>query len=624
MTRFFVFFFFFFSFSFSQIQKVDVSFYDLDLDFDIENKSIKGSNTIFFNVLESIDTLQLNLFQNFFIDSILFLDSKCDFKHIDNNIHIFLKDALHVGAYDIEVFYQGKPQIAKNAPWDGGFVWDKDSFGNDWVGVACQGIGSSVWWPGHDVLYDEADSIRFSATVPENLKVVSNGDLSFSKDTIVNGFHKKLFVWKNSYPINNYNLSVNIADYQHFSDTLLGVNGGLNLDYYVLKENFDVAVKHFSQVKPMLHFFEKKFGPYPFYSDGYALVETPYLGMEHQTCIAYGNQFKKGYLGKFPSDIDFDFIIIHETAHEWWGNNISMGHMNDMWIHEAFATYAEALYVEEMYGYDEMLVYLNYQKKKIKNKHPIKSDFFSSTDMYYKGSWMLHTLRTVLGNDYRWDDIIKGLQFEFKDKIVNTNDIIQYFMNSFFGVYKSKRKEGDYLSQNYQDSISYLYNRSNKPENLKAFFQQYLFESDLPILEYFYSYEGEGTFLNFRWNAVSDFDMPIIINNGKEKKQRKNLTPNRKKTYLARKDAFIKGRDNPNINKKLPLALWDDVISFFDFYINTIGEVPDSSFYIQHYTWIYPTNVWGKIPLIEPIVDDNQHHFDRTEDFFLIDIKKIK
>ncbi len=622
MTRFFLFFFFFFSFSFSQIQKVDVSFYDLDLDFDIENKSIKGSNTIFFNVLESIDTLQLNLFQNFFIDSILFLDSKCDFKHIDNNIHIFLKDTLHVGAYDIEIFYQGKPQIAKNAPWDGGFVWDKDSFGNDWVGVACQGIGSSVWWPGHDVLYDEADSIRFSATVPENLKVISNGNLLFSKDTVVNGFNKKLFIWKNSYPINNYNFSVNIADYQNFSDTLLGINGVLDLDYYVLKENFDVAVKHFSQVKPMLRFFEKKFGPYPFYYDGYALVETPYLGMEHQTCIAYGNQFKKGYLGKFPSDIDFDFIIIHETAHEWWGNNISMGHMNDMWIHEAFATYAEALYVEEMYGYDEMLVYLNYQKKKIKNKHPIKSDFFSSTDMYYKGSWMLHTLRTVLGNDYRWDDIIKGLQFEFKDKIVNTNDIIQYFMNSFFvfDTYPSKNETGDshcwknYHLDGYKNPFT-LY----KPEDLKAFFQQYLFEFDLPILEYFYSHEGENTFLNFRWSAVSGFDMPIIM---KTHKQKINEIPSKEERmfWKCRKDAFIADRNNPNKKQDLPLFLWDDFINTLDLFINTIGEEPDSSFYIQDYAWIKPTNFWQK----RLIVDENQHSFDVTEDLFLIDIKKIK
>jgi len=484
VTKFLFFFLLLFFSSFSQTQKIDVYFYDLNLDFDIEKKSIKGSNTIFFNVLERIDTLQLNLFPNFIIDSILFLDSKCDFKHINNNISIFLNDSLNMGNYDIEVFYKGKPQIAKNAPWDGGFVWEKDSFGNDWIGVACQGIGSSVWWPGHDVLYDEADSIRFSATVPENLKVVSNGDLVFSKDTIVNGFNKKLFVWKNSYPINNYNLSVNIADYKHFSDTLLGIEGVLNLDYYVLKENFDIAVKHFSQVKPMLHFFEKKFGPFPFYSDGYALVETPYLGMEHQTCIAYGNQFKKGYLGNFPSDIDFDFIIIHETAHEWWGNNISMGNISDMWIHEAFATYSEALYVEKTHGYDDMIVYLNYQKKRIKNQFPIKSDIFSSTDMYYKGSWILHTLRSSFRNDSVWDSVIKGLQFDFKHKIVNTNDIIQYIQSYF----------------NY---------------DLTAFFQQYLFEADLPVFEYFFSKKRNKYFLNFRWDAVPGFDMPILakINN---------------------------------------------------------------------------------------------------------------
>jgi len=480
VIRFLIFFLFFFSLSLSQNQKIDVSFYDLDLDFDIENKSINGSNTLFFNVLEKIDILKLNLFQNFVIDSILFLDSKCDFKHIDNNIWIFLHNTLYVGNYNIQVFYSGKPQFAKNPPWEGGFVWDKDSFGNHWVGVACQGVGSSLWWPSHDVLYDEPDSIRFSATVPKNLKVVSNGNLLFSKDTIINGFDKKLFVWKNSYPINNYNVSVNIADYKHFSDTLLGSDGLLDLDYYVLKENFDVAVKHFSQVKPMLHFFEKKFGPFPFYSDGYSLVETPYLGMEHQTCIAYGNQFKKGYLGKFPSDIDFDFIIIHETAHEWWGNSVSMGDISDMWIHESFATYAEALYVEEMYGYHDMIVYLNDQKKRIKNQFPIKSDTFSSTDMYYKGSWMLHTLRSTLRNDTVWDSLIKGLQLDFKYKIVNTNDITQYIQNYF-------------------------------NDDLTAFFQQYLFEAELPVFEYFFSKKRNKYFLNFRWRAVPGFDMPVLV-----------------------------------------------------------------------------------------------------------------
>ncbi len=484
MTNFFVFFFLVFSLSFSQTNKIDVSFYNLDLDFDVENKSIKGSNTIFFNVLESIDTLKLNLFQNFIVDSILFSDNTVDFKHINNDILIFLTDSLDLGNYNIEVFYKGKPNIAKNAPWEGGFVWDRDSSGNHWVGVACQGDGASIWWPNNDVLYDKADSIRVSAIVPKNLEVVSNGNLIFSKDTTINNLEKKYFVWKNSHPINNYNVSVNIADYKHFSDTLLGIDGLLDIDYYVLKENYNKAIEHFRQVKPMLHVFEKKFGAFPFYSDGYALVETPYLGMEHQTCIAYGNQYKKGYLGRFPSDIDFDFIIIHETAHEWWGNNLSMGNINDMWIHEAFATYAEALYVEEIYSYDDMLVYLDYQKKKIKNKRPIKSDFFSSTDMYYKGSWMLHTLRSSLRNDSLWAILIKGLQTEFKNKIVKTDDIIQYIQSYF----------------NYDMSF---------------FFQQYLFTAELPIFEYFFSKKRNKYFLNFRWNAVPGFNMPILakINN---------------------------------------------------------------------------------------------------------------
>lgn len=486
MTKFLIVFFFLFSSSFSQNHKIDVNFYDLNLDIDPDNKYIKGSNNIFFNVLEKVDTLKINLFQNFIVDSVLFLNTKTDFEHIENDVLVFFNDSLEFGNYNIEVFYKGKPIVAKNPPWDGGFVWKEDSFKNHWVGVACQGDGASIWWPCHDVLYDKPDSISFSATVPRNLKVVSNGNLFFSKDTIINGFDRKLFVWKNSYPINNYNLSVNIADYKHFSDSLLGVSGILDIDYYVLKENYNIAVEHFSQVKPMIKFFEKKFGSYPFYSDGYALVETPYLGMEHQTCIAYGNQYKKGYLGNYPSNIDFDFIIIHETAHEWWGNNITMGNINDMWIHEAFATYAEALYVEEMYGYDDMLVYLNYQKKKIKNKHPIKSEIFSSTDMYYKGSWMLHTLRSIFRSDKLWNNCIKDLQFDFKSKIVDTNDIIDYI--------------GNYLGH-----------------DLTSFFNQYLFEFELPILEYYFSKKRKKKFVNYRWKAIDGFNMPILVKINSEK-----------------------------------------------------------------------------------------------------------
>ena len=483
MTRIFLFSILLFS-TISFSQKLDVSFYDLNIDFDIDNKFIKGSNKIYFKLSNKSDSLKFNLFQNFHVDSVLFLKSKLKFKHINNEIIIYLNKTLEMGNYFVEVFYRGSPIIASNPPWDGGFVWKKDSFNNHWVGVACQGEGASLWWPCHDKLFDEPDSIKFSATVPNNLMFVSNGNLILKKDTLINSSKKKLYVWKNSYPINHYNITANIADYKHFSDTINGVEGVLCLDYYVLKENYDKAINHFNQVKPMLNFFEKKFGPFPFYSDGYKLVESPYLGMEHQTCIAYGNQYKKGYLGNYPTNIDFDFIIIHETAHEWWGNNVSMGCKSDMWIHEAFATYAEALYVEEFYGHNKMITYLDYQKQKIKNKEPIKSEFFSSTDMYYKGSWMLHTLRTVFNNDDLWFRSIKDLQINFGSKIIDTDHVIKHF-ESYSGF------------------------------DLNSFFNQYLYNNSLPILEYYFSEKKDKKFLNYRWNSKSDINLPILIKKNK-------------------------------------------------------------------------------------------------------------
>ena len=474
---------FFYCFS----QEYNVYYYDLELYVDVENKFISGSNTIHFESINLTDSIQVDLYDNFIVDSILFLDKKSVFKHQDDIITIYITDSLiNKEKYILKIFYKGNPVIAKRPPWNGGFVWEKDKNGSPWVGVACQGDGASLWWPNHDVLYDEPDSVRMTLIVPENLQGISNGNLISTKDTIINQSNKSVFVWETLNPINNYNITLNIADYISFSDTLDGHQGFLDLDYFVLKDDFLKAKDHFKQVKPMLHFFEKKFGPYPFYLDGFCLVQTPYLGMEHQSCIAYGNEFKKGYLGYFPGQIDFDFIIIHEAAHEWWGNSVSMGDISDMWIHESFATYAEALYVEEMYGYDNMLLYLNDQKKRIKNKHPIKSDIFSSTDMYYKGSWMLHTLRTYFQNDSIWNNVIKGLQLEFKHEIVNTHDIVNYIESHFYD------------------------------KDLSVFFNQYLFQSELPVFEYSIYKKKKKYFLKYRWDAVYGFDMPLLVKINKQ------------------------------------------------------------------------------------------------------------
>ena len=378
----------------------DFTYSNLALEFILSDKKIVGLNEMTFKKECHIDTFVFYLSNQFIVDSVFLNNDRVLFSRFSDSI-VVVDDFSGVDFFDFSIFYQGSPPIAQKPPWEGGFVWEKDDNGLDWVGVACQQEGAYLWWPNTEDLSDEPDSVKMSFLVEEPYDVVANGRLQ----NITTYGHKRSFEWFVNNPINNYNITVNIADYDHFNDTLMGQLGQLDLDFYVLPKNINIAKQHFVQVKPMLHVFEQLFGPYPFYEDGYKLVETPYVGMEHQSCISYGNNFKKGYLGRFPGNMDFDFIIIHETAHEWWGNNVSMKHRRDMWIHESFATYSEALYVEELYGFDEMVNYLNYQRKFIINKNPILDNAHYDTDMYYKGSWMLHTLRMILDDDVKFEDI---------------------------------------------------------------------------------------------------------------------------------------------------------------------------------------------------------------------------
>ena len=298
--------------------------------------------------------------------------------------------------------------------------------------------------------------------------------------------------WFVSYPINNYNVTLNIGNYVHFSDNYISSGDTLQLDYYVLGNNLEKAKEHFEQVKPMMECFESYFGKYPFWNDGYALVETPYLGMEHQSAIAYGNDYLEGYYGNksFIDGLDFDFIIIHESGHEWWGNSITTNDIADMWVHEGFCTYSEALYVECIYGYDAMLSYVNNQKKLVRNDKAVIGPYHvnksgSSGDMYFKGSLMLHTLRNLISDDQLWFDIIKGLSTEFSYRTVDGQEIIDYI---------NKQTGKDFNN----------------------FFDQYLKNKDVPEFQYSLQKNGRNTTLVYNWNSIENFDMPILINTGKE------------------------------------------------------------------------------------------------------------
>lgn len=473
----------------------DVYYYDLNVTIDDKNKELINSyNDFYITSLEDFDNIQIDLFSNLEINSIVFNETKLNFKRKFNAVFIDFPEIIKKGEkLKFRVNYDGAPRKAVNPPWDGGFSWDYDKNKNPWIGVSCQGLGASSWWPCKDHQSDEPDSMRITCTVRSPLKVVSNGKLISNKS----GYDLKLkskvntSSWFVSYPINNYNVTLCAADYAHFSDYYLSNSDTLFLDYYVLTYNETKAKEHFKQVKPMLECFEEYFGQYPFINDGFSLVETPYLGMEHQSAIAYGNNYLPGYNGNknFIAGLDFDYIIVHETGHEWWGNSITTNDIADMWIHEGFCTYSEVIYVECMYGYETMLEYVNNQKRFVRNDKPIVGPYNvnkkGSNDMYQKGSLMLHTLRNLINDDELWFSILKGISIDFKYKVLDGKDIIEYI-----------NRKVDF--------------------DLSLFFNQYLFNSKIPILEYKIQKEGREYVLLYRWNAIKDFDMKLLINDGEK------------------------------------------------------------------------------------------------------------
>ena len=464
----------------------DVSCYDLNLRVTPETKAIYGHNRIIFKVVQDFKKLQLDLFENMNIDSIVWQKQQLRFKREGDAVFVSFPEKLAKGtSNEIKVYYFGQPKRAVNAPWDGGFVWKKDADELDWIGIACEGIGASLWFPCKDHLSDEPDSTFIRCDVPAELTCVANGKLL--KTTRISDETSR-YEWKVSYPINSYNITLNIGRYAHISDTMRTQQGKiLPLNYYILRANADTARKHFAQVKPMLRCYEKYFGEYPFLNDGYKLVETPYWGMEHQSCIAYGNNFKNNKLG-------FDFIIIHESGHEYWGNSISCSDHAEMWIHESFCTYAEAIYVEELYGKTKALPYIAAWQPKVANKEPMLAPLgvnyteWEGSDNYYKGALMLNTFRNVLANDSLWFAIIKRLNTKFLRKNVNTQDIIELFQEMY---------------------PKYAW---------QSIFHEYLKYKDLPTLEYKFEMDENAYWrIAYRWKVrEKGFQMPVRVQWGKQ------------------------------------------------------------------------------------------------------------
>ncbi len=466
----------------------NVTHYDLHVAFNYPDSSIKGYNKISYQTLELSSVIQIDLMDPMVMDSVLQDGTKCSWKKDGNAYFISLPGAQAMYAFkNIIVYFHGKPHAAKNAPWDGGMVWKKDKKGNPWISVACQGMAASVWFPCKDHQYDEADSVSSYYTAPSDLVIISNGKLRSKKE---NTDGTTTYNWAVVNPINNYCIIPYIGKYVNFKDTFNGYGGTLKLDYWVLEENLEKAKKQFKQVKPMLRCFESWFGRYPFYEDGYKLVESPYLGMEHQSAVAYGNGFQNGYMGRDLSKtgwgMKWDFIIVHESGHEWFGNNITVKDVADNWVHEGFTAYAENLYTEYLFGKKAGAEYVIGTREEIKNKGTIIGDYSvnsegdGGTDMYYKGANLLHMIRTINNNDARWREMLMKMNFTFWHQTV-TSYQIEDFMNKFLNL------------------------------NLQKIFDQYLRTTQIPVLEY----ALENNSLRFRWiNCVKGFNMPVKILSG--------------------------------------------------------------------------------------------------------------
>ena len=471
----------------------DLSYYHLDIAVDIDKQTVQGSNTIGYKVIKPSQIIQIDLQPPMEISKVTQEEEELKYTRDGNAYYIELAKKQVTGTYnEIIVYYNGKPKIAPRPPWDSGLVWEKDSLGSPFVSSISWGTGSSQWWPCKDHMYDEVDSLKFSINIRNDLMAVANGRLVKieKKKNNTTTYH-----WFVVNPINNYGVNFNIGNYTHFSEIYDGENGPLNCDYYVLKQNLLKAKEQFKQAPMMLKAFEHWFGPYPFYEDGYKLVEVPYLGMEHQSATTYGNGYKNGVYGedKHFSNTEwgnkFDYIIIHESGHEWFACNITFKDIADIWIHESFTTYSEGLYVEYYYGKDAGNDYQNGIRKGIINDKPMigqygVNDLAYSGDNYPKGAAILHMLRQIVSDDEKWRQMLRGLNKDFYHQTVTTKQI------------------EDYIAE--KTGI-----------DLKNFWNQYLRTNQIPVFEYYYA---NGS-LSYRWtNSIKDFDMPLKINlNGVEK-----------------------------------------------------------------------------------------------------------
>jgi len=476
----------------------DVKKYDLHVKFNFQDSTVSGWNVIYYEIIKNGRMMQIDMQDPMIIDSILIGEgwdlSRQNYKvnySKDGNAYFFdasslaVRNTLAQGTKKnyLKIYYHGKPRIARNPPWDGGLIWKKDKNKNAWVSVACQGLGASVWYPVKDHQADEPDSgAVMQFTVPDSLVCVSNGRFLGKTDE---GNGSSTYKWEVKNPINSYNIVPYIGKYVHFGETYAGENGKLDMDYWVLDYNLEKAKEHFKDAPRMMKAFEHWFGPYPFYKDGFKLVDAPHLGMEHQSAVAYGNAYKMGYLGRDLSGsgwgLKWDFIIVHEAGHEWFANNITTKDIADMWVHEGFTNYSESLFTDYWYGKEAGNAYLQGSRRNIQNDIPIIGRYNvnkeGSGDMYYKSGSMIHSIRQVINDDEKFRQILRGMNRKFYHQTVTTNQIEDYI------------------------------NKESKI-NFSKVFDQYLRTVQIPVLEY----KVEGNKLSYRYtDCVPGFNLPLKV-----------------------------------------------------------------------------------------------------------------
>lgn len=491
----------------------DVEAYTLYLRVFPDSQAIRGYCRMEVKAVEDFDQVQIDLFEQMKIDSIVTTGGQqLRYRREGNAVFVYFPVTQPAGRrLEWTVHYGGRPIVAANAPWDGGFTWARDPKNRHWVATSCEGIGASLWWPNKDHLSDEPLRMNLFYEVPDHLMAVGNGNLIRSTATRPGW---KLWHWAVSYPINNYNVTLNIGPYSHIQDRYIAADGDtLALDYYVLDQHVEKAHRHFEQVKPMLRCFEEKFGKYPFWNDGYALVETPFWGMEHQGAIAYGNNYQN-------NEWDFDYIIIHESGHEYFGNSLSVNDHAEMWIHESFTTYTEMVYVECMKDKATAIRYLNGQKAFIKNTEPILGPLdvnyqdWEGSDMYYKGSCLLHQIRTMLDDDVRWWKILREFAEVHRLQHLTTPQVTTWFEKA-----------------------------TGLP--LGPVFDQYLRFAELPVLRWKMLGTGKKARWVYRWEAdVPGFEMPVRVNLGKGMQWVKPTTNWQEIPVQAKKFRFQADTDN--------------------------------------------------------------------------------